>query len=71
MVGYVALTRSHSRARFVQDAAAAIADLNLSDVEHPAFVARDLRRVNELAAATISSSRCRASPRASSCCGAG
>ena len=45
MVGYVALTRSHSRARFVQDAAAAIADLNLSDVEHPAFVARDLRRV--------------------------
>jgi hypothetical protein len=36
------------RSRFVQDPAAAIADLDLSDAERAAFVARDLRRVNEL-----------------------
>jgi hypothetical protein len=36
------------RARFVADPPAAIADLDLSDAERAAFVARDLRRVNEL-----------------------
>lgn len=36
------------RARFVADPSSAIADLDLSDAERAAFVARDLRRVNEL-----------------------
>ncbi len=36
------------RARFVKDPAAAIADLDLTDAERAAFVARDLRKVNEL-----------------------
>jgi len=36
------------RARFVADPAAAIADADLSDPERAAFVARDMRRINEL-----------------------
>jgi putative modified peptide len=36
------------RARFAADPAAAIADLDLTDAERAAFVARDLRLVNEL-----------------------
>ena len=36
------------RARFVQDPAAAIADVDLTDADRAAFVARDLRKVNEL-----------------------
>jgi hypothetical protein len=36
------------RARFVADPAGAIADLDLSDAERAAFVARDLARVNDL-----------------------
>ena len=36
------------RARFVQDPGAAIGDLDLTDAERAAFVARDLRKVNDL-----------------------
>jgi hypothetical protein len=36
------------RARFVADAGAAIADLDLTAGERAAFVARDMRRINEL-----------------------
>jgi len=36
------------RARFIKDPGAAIADLDLTDAERAAFVARDLRKVNEL-----------------------
>jgi len=36
------------RARFIKDPAAAIAGLDLTDAERAAFVARDLRKVNEL-----------------------
>ena len=36
------------RARFVADPAAAVADTDLSDAERAAFVARDMRRINEL-----------------------
>jgi hypothetical protein len=36
------------RARFVVDPAAAIVDLDLSADERAAFVARDMRRINEL-----------------------
>jgi len=36
------------RARFGADPAASIADLDLSAEERAAFVARDMRRVNEL-----------------------
>ena len=36
------------RARFATDPAAAIADADLSDAERAAFVARDMRRINEL-----------------------
>jgi hypothetical protein len=36
------------RARFVENAAAALAGLDLSDAERAAFVARDMRRINEL-----------------------
>ncbi len=36
------------RARFAGDAAAAVADADLSDAERAAFVARDMRRINEL-----------------------
>ena len=36
------------RARFVENAAAALAGLDLTDAERAAFVARDMRRINEL-----------------------
>jgi hypothetical protein len=36
------------RARFVANAAAAIADLDLTEAERAAFVARDMRKINEL-----------------------
>ena len=36
------------RARFVENAAAAIADLDLTEAERAAFVARDMRKINEL-----------------------
>jgi len=36
------------RARFAADPAATIADLDLSADERAAFVARDMRRINEL-----------------------
>jgi hypothetical protein len=36
------------RARFVDNAAAAIADLDLTEAERNAFVARDMRKINEL-----------------------
>jgi putative modified peptide len=36
------------RARFAADPAAAIVDLDLSADERAAFVARDMRRINEL-----------------------
>jgi hypothetical protein len=36
------------RARFTADPAAAIAGLDLTDAERAAFVARDMRRINEL-----------------------
>ena len=36
------------RARFAADPAAAIVDLDLSADEQAAFVARDMRRINEL-----------------------
>jgi hypothetical protein len=36
------------RARFTADPAPAIADLDLTDAERAAFVARDMRKINEL-----------------------
>ena len=36
------------RAWFLRDAAAALADADLSDAERKAFVARDMRAINEL-----------------------
>jgi hypothetical protein len=36
------------RARFVANAADAIADLDLTEAERAAFVARDMRKINEL-----------------------
>ena len=36
------------RARFMADAAAAIADLDLTEAERAAFVARDMRAINQL-----------------------
>ena len=36
------------RTRFVANAAATIADLDLTDAERAAFVARDMRKINEL-----------------------
>lgn len=36
------------RARFLREPEAALADVDLSDAERQAFVARDARRINEL-----------------------
>jgi putative modified peptide len=36
------------RARFAADPRAALAGLDLTDVERAAFVARDMRKINEL-----------------------
>ena len=36
------------RARFMADAAAALAGLDLTEAERAAFVAHDMRRINEL-----------------------
>ena len=36
------------RARFLADAASALAGLDLTEAEQAAFVARDMRRINEL-----------------------
>jgi len=36
------------RARFISNAAAAIAGLDLTEAERAAFVARDMRKINEL-----------------------
>ena len=36
------------RARFTTDPRAAIADADLTDAERSAFVARDMRKINEL-----------------------
>jgi len=36
------------RARFIKDPGASIGDLDLTDAERAAFLARDLRKVNEL-----------------------
>ena len=36
------------RARFIEDATAALAGADLTDAERSAFVARDMRRINEL-----------------------
>ena len=36
------------RARFMQDARAALADADLSEAERAAFVAHDMRKINEL-----------------------
>jgi hypothetical protein len=36
------------RARFVENAAAALTGVDLTDAERAAFVARDMRRINEL-----------------------
>ena len=36
------------RARFLADAHSALAGLDLTEAEHAAFVARDMRRINEL-----------------------
>jgi hypothetical protein len=36
------------RARFVENATAAIAGLDLTEAERAAFVARDMRKINEL-----------------------
>jgi hypothetical protein len=36
------------RARFLADARAAIADADLTDAERAAFVAHDMRKINEL-----------------------
>ena len=36
------------RARYLADTPAAIADLDLTEAERAAFVARDMRKINEL-----------------------
>ena len=36
------------RARFTEDAAGALAGADLTDAERAAFVARDMRKINEL-----------------------
>ena len=36
------------RARFVDNAAAAIADVDLTEAERAAFLARDMQKINEL-----------------------
>ena len=36
------------RARFTADAAAALAGLDLTEAERSAFIARDMRKINEL-----------------------
>ena len=36
------------RARFVENAAAALTGVDLTDAERAAFLARDMRRINEL-----------------------
>ena len=36
------------RARFLEDAGAALADADLTAAERAAFVARDMRKINEL-----------------------
>ena len=36
------------RARFTRDPGSAVADADLTDTERSAFVARDMRRINEL-----------------------
>jgi Aromatic-ring-opening dioxygenase LigAB, LigA subunit len=36
------------RVRFTEDAAGALAEADLTDAERAAFVARDMRRINEL-----------------------
>ena len=36
------------RARFAADAKAALADIDLTEAERAAFVAHDMRRINEL-----------------------
>jgi putative modified peptide len=36
------------RARFMAEPAAALAEVDLSDAERAAFVARDMRKINEL-----------------------
>jgi len=36
------------RARFLADAASVLAGLDLTEAEHAAFIARDMRRINEL-----------------------
>jgi hypothetical protein len=36
------------RARFTEDAGAALGGLDLTDAERAAFLARDMRRINEL-----------------------
>ena len=36
------------RARFVDNAAATIADIDLTEAERAAFLARDMRKINEL-----------------------
>jgi hypothetical protein len=36
------------RARFIADPGAALADADLTDAERAAFVARDMRKINEL-----------------------
>jgi hypothetical protein len=36
------------RARFLADARAALAEADLTDAERAAFVARDMRKINEL-----------------------
>jgi hypothetical protein len=36
------------RARFTEDAAGALAEADLTDAERAAFVARDMRKINEL-----------------------
>ena len=36
------------RARFTRDPGSAVADADLSDAERAAFVARDMRKINEL-----------------------
>jgi hypothetical protein len=36
------------RARFTEDAAGALAEADLTDAERAAFVARDMRQINEL-----------------------
>jgi Aromatic-ring-opening dioxygenase LigAB, LigA subunit len=36
------------RGHFVENAAAALADVDLTDAERAAFLARDMRKINEL-----------------------